>query len=109
MRDSRLRASGLSFDDLAHDYPFVRLGDLISLAFCTNSSDEQRFGVWTVKFAGTHVEIAPDPFGGAVVRFEISARELPSQQFSADEELRDAIRNAPSVALHGYAKGVSKP
>lgn len=106
MRDSRIRASGLSFDDLAGDYPFVRLGDLISLAFCTGSSDEQRFGDWTVKLAGTDVLITPDPFGGAAVPIEIVARELRSQPFATDEDLRDALREARSVTLRGHARGV---
>jgi hypothetical protein len=105
MRDSRLRASGLSFDNLASDYPFVRLGDLISLAFCTGSSDEQRFGHWTVKLAGADVRITPDPFGGAVVPIEIVARELPSQQFATDDDLRAALRGAHSITLRGHARG----
>ena len=106
MRDSRVRASGLSFDDLADDYPFVRLADLMSLAFCTSSSDEQRFGDWTVKLAGTDVLITPDPFGGGVVPIEIVARELQSQRFATDDDLRTALRGARLVTLRGHARGV---
>ena len=42
-RDAMVRASGMPLDDLAADYPFVRLGDLISLVFCTGWTDAQRF------------------------------------------------------------------
>jgi len=105
MRDSLVRASGLSLGDLLADYPFVRLGDLISLAFCTGSSDEQRFGAWTVKLAGTRVVVTPDPFGGAAIPIEIIARELPARQFSTDADLRDALRDATRVTLRGFACG----
>ena len=51
-RDDMLRASGLPFDDLAADYQFVRLGDLISLTFCVGWTDPQHFGDWTVELVG---------------------------------------------------------
>ena len=47
-RDAMLRASGLSRAELDADYPFVRLGDLISLMFCTGWTEPQTFARWTV-------------------------------------------------------------
>ena len=100
-RDASLRASGRSFDDLAADYPFLRLGDLISLAFCTGSADVQTFGEWTVRPSGTRVAVTPDPFGGATIPVAISARMIQQHSFGSDAELHDALRRASSTILRG--------
>jgi hypothetical protein len=100
-RDARVRQSGLTHDDLLADYPFVRLGDLVSLAFCTASTDEQRFGPWTVKLAGSRVTVTPSSFAGSTVDFEIVAREIPTGPFRSDAELRAAAREASSTILRG--------
>jgi hypothetical protein len=60
-RDTMLRARGLPLGVLVDDYPFVRLGDLISLAFCTGHTDAQRFDEWTIQLSGTRVAVAPAP------------------------------------------------
>jgi hypothetical protein len=104
-RDARLAESGLALDDLLADYAFVRLGDLISLAFCTGSPDEQRHGEWTVQPAGDCVLVRPDPFGGAEVPVSIEARELRGGPFRSDEELRAAVREAPATTLRGVVAG----
>ena len=104
-RDASLRASGRTLDDLAADYPFLRLGDLISLAFCTGSTDVQTFGGWTVQLSGTRVAVAPDPFGGATIPVAIAARTIHQQSFSSDDELRGALRNASSTILRGGVAG----
>src|SRR5262249_49341889 len=49
MRDAMLRMARMPFDDLVTDYAFVRLGDLISLTFCTGWHDEHQFGGWSVQ------------------------------------------------------------
>ena len=95
-RDASLRASGRPFDDLAADYPFLRLGDLISLAFCTGSTDVQTFGGWTVQLSGMRVAVTPDPFDGATIPVAISARMIHQHSFGSDAELHDALRRAPS-------------
>jgi uncharacterized protein DUF3891 len=100
-RDDRVRQSGLTHDDLLADYPFVRLGDLASLAFCTASTDEQRFAPWTVKLAGSRVTVTPSPFAGSTVDLEIVAREIRTGPFQSDAELRAAVREAPSRILRG--------
>jgi hypothetical protein len=106
-RDAMIHASGLPADDLLADYAFVRLGDLISLAFCTGGPDEQRFGDWTVTPAGTRVVVTPDVFGGASIPFQINAREIRSQPFRSDEELRDALTRATTTTLHGSVDGTA--
>lgn len=104
-RDAWLRASGRSLDDLAGDYAFVRLGDLVSLAFCTGWTDEHRVGEWTVRLGGPTVTVTPDPFGGVTIPFSIDARELPDRRFTSDEDLRVAIRDARTITLRGEVAG----
>ena len=104
-RDTLLRACGRSLGDLAADYPFLRLGDLISLAFCTGFTDVQRFGGWTVQFSGTRVAVTPDPFGGATIPVAISARMIHRHAFGSDAELHDALRHASSTILRGEVAG----
>lgn len=104
-RGAILGASDMPLDDLVADYPFVRLADLISLAFCTGSTDEQRFGDWTVQLSGSRVVVSPDPFGGAEIPMEIEAKVIRNQPFRSDAELRDALSEASTTTLRGEVAG----
>ena len=104
-RASLLRSAGLPLDQLAADYVFVRLADLISLAFCAGSIDEQRFGAFTVRFHGSRVVVTPDVFGGAAIPFSIEARVIPNRRFETDDELRRALQTASTAILRGDAAG----
>jgi hypothetical protein len=104
-RDARVRASGLPLDELVADYAFVRLGDLISLAFCTGSTAEQQFGAWTIQLDGTRVVVSPDAFGGATIPIQISARAIPQRHFGSDVELRRALAVAETTTLRGEVAG----
>jgi hypothetical protein len=104
-RDAMVRASGMALEDLAADYPFVRLGDLISLTFCTGWTDAQRFSDWTVELAGRRVVVTPDAFGGATIPIEINARAIRNQPLRSDAELRDALRGATTTVLRGEVAG----
>jgi hypothetical protein len=104
-RDRLLGAGGGSPGDLAADYVFVRLGDLISLAFCTGEAGAQSFGGWTVAPAGARVHVSPDPFDGSIVPIEIVGRELPDRRYGSDGELRTALDAAPEVLIRGEVAG----
>jgi hypothetical protein len=109
-RAAMARASRTPLEELAADYSFVRLGDLISLAFCTGSTDEQRFAGWTIQLSGSHVVVTPDAFGGQEIPIEISARQIRRQLFRSDAELRDALTSVASgfsrtVTLSGDVAG----
>jgi Protein of unknown function (DUF3891) len=101
MRDAMVRESGVPLDDLAADYAFVRLGDLISLTFCTGSTNEQGFGEWIVHPSGTRVVITPDPFPASEIPIHITATVLPARRFRSDAELREALSHARATTLHG--------
>ena len=104
-RDELVRASGERFDQLVDDYRFVRLGDLISLLFCTGFNEEQRFAEWTVSASGPSVIVTPDPFGGKSIDLEITARELPAGPFRSDDELRAKLSDATVTVLRGEVRG----
>ena len=97
MRDARQRASGLDFEVLVADYPFLRLGDLISLAFCTGATEAQRFGAWTIQPAGSRVAVTPDLFGGTTIPVAIAAREMPNRRFQSDLDLGNALSRAMAM------------
>ena len=107
MRESNRQASGLALDDLVADYDFLRLGDLISLAFCTGSSDACRFGDWTIQRSGDRVVVTPDPFGGAFVPLEVTARVIPYQSFPSDSALHAALQCATVTTICGETAGRS--
>jgi hypothetical protein len=120
MEEARARmvlASGLRPNDLAADYVFLRLGDLISLTFCTGW-DEQIFDEWTVSCSGGRVVVksrestprlvsdaAADVFGGATIPIELNVREIRKQVFRSDAELREALSDASTVTLRGEVVG----
>ena len=104
-RDRMLRASGGAVADLQADYPFVRLGDLISLAFCAGWSEEQRFADWRVAVGGDRVIVAPDPFGGSVIPMAVHMREIRPAVFQSDEDLHSALTRAGTAVLRGEVSG----
>jgi hypothetical protein len=105
LRSTLVGESGLPLTELAADYTFVRLGDLISLVFCTGWTDEQRFARWTVRLLGTQVIVAPDLFGGRTIPIDITARVIPGQSFRSDLELEVAWSHATTTTLRGDVAG----
>jgi hypothetical protein len=104
-RGTMLRRVDMPVDELMADYPFVRLGDLISLAFCIGGTDPQRVGDWAVQLSGPRVIVTPDVFGGAEMSIEIAAREIRNQPFRSDEELREALSAARAITLSAVVMG----
>ena len=100
-RDAKMRTSGLPLDDLLADYAFVRLADLISLTFCADWTDEQRFGEWTVNRVDARVVVSPDAFGGQEIPIEIDAREIAYRTFRSDPELREGLSQATMTRPEG--------
>jgi hypothetical protein len=107
LRDEMVARSGLPLAALLEDYVFVRLGDLISLTFCTGWTDEQRFASWAVRRHGDTVVVTHDPFDGVPVPVEVRARRLPSEPLRSDAELRGALAAAEPVTLRGTVQGIA--
>lgn len=105
LRDELVLRTGGRLEDLEADYVYVRLGDLISLSFCTGSDDLTQFGEWRVARSGNHVTVAPDLFGGAQIPAAASAMEIPVRKYRSDEELQAAIWQARTITMHGIVSG----
>jgi hypothetical protein len=101
-RSEMLAASGASLEQLQADYLFVRLGDLISLAFCTGSTTAQTYREWTVQLSGPRVVVTPGIFGGAPVPFEVEARAV-RPPFGSNAELQEALSRSATAMIQGEA------
>lgn len=105
LRDELLLRTAGRMEDLEADYVYVRLGDLISLSFCTASDDLTQFEGWNVSRSGNRVIVVPDPFDSAQIPISISAMEIPARKYRSDEELRAELRYPRTITLHGVASG----
>ena len=56
--------------------------------------------------SGITLQITPDPFAGARVPLEVTARSLPATRYGSTADLRAAFEAAPTVRLAGEAVGV---
>ncbi len=107
-RRELVRVSRMSLEKLEADYAYLRLADLISLAFCTGSTDEFRYGNWTVRLTGPRVAVTPDVFGGAEIPIEIAALEIPNRPYRSDVDLRHELSEATPATLLGNVVGKEK-
>ena len=101
-RRDLLQACGCAMEELLADYAFLRLGDLISLAFCTGSTTAQSFRGWTVQLIGPRVVVTPGIFGGAPVTFEVEARAV-RPPFASNAELQEALARSTTATIQGEA------
>ena len=108
LRDDLAATAGRSAAQLAHDYAFVRIGDLISLVFCAQWDEPQTFDRWTFRRNGDRVQVTPDGTGGREIPIAVRAREIPARVYASDEDLQQTIRESPVVTLSGtVAAGAS--
>jgi hypothetical protein len=103
----RARA-GLDAETLSRDYDFVRLGDLMSLAFCSAWTDRHEHARCALSGDGTHYRIEPDPFGGERVPIEIRARRLPNRPYRDSADAAAAWEIAERVTIAGSVAGSSR-
>jgi Protein of unknown function (DUF3891) len=106
--DHHLAASGVSREDLLHDYRFLRLGDLLSLTFCNAWPEPQAdaFG-YRIRFDGARLSVLPDPFGGRPIPLEIPARRLPNRRYESSEDAAKAWQAAATMEVGGVAAGMA--
>jgi hypothetical protein len=101
LRDNLIDTADRTFAQLTHDYVFVRVGDLVSLMFCTGWDEPQAFDRWSVRRDGNRVIVSPDAFGGMEWPIAVRAREIPARAYSSDDDLQRTIRESPIVTLAG--------
>jgi Protein of unknown function (DUF3891) len=100
LRDTHLGRAGGDLKALARDYVYVRLGDLLSLVFCTRASTQETLGPWTIRLEGDRLHVAPNPFM-MDVSFAVEAREIPDVPYATDAALRAAVDRGRSRAIEG--------
>ena len=105
VRDDLVARSGVAPGDLAADYPFVRTGDQLSLILCNGWTAPLSGIGYKAILTGVTLQISPDPFAGARLPLDITARSLPAVRYSSALDLRAAVANAPTVRLTGEAVG----
>jgi hypothetical protein len=101
LRDELANRARRTHVQLTHDYAFVRIGDLISLVFCAQWDEEQRYDRFTFRRDGDRVLVSPDPFNGRQVPIAIRAREVAARRYSSDTEMQQAVRTSPVITLSG--------
>ena len=87
------------------DYPFVRIGDQLSLVFCNGWTAPMAGIGYRAILSGTTLEITPDPFAGRRIPMRVEARVIPARTYPSPSELGAAFAGAQAVALEGVATG----
>lgn len=100
LRDLYAGQASVTPDALTRDYFFVRVADLISLAFCSAWTEVQELGQYAFRLEETGLTITPDPFGGVIVPLDVPARHLPARRYSASEAAAAYGTSAIEI-LHG--------
>lgn len=90
---------------LAADYPFVRVGDQLSLIFCNGWTAPMSGSGYRAILKGAALEITPDPFGGRRVPIRVEARAVPARRYASAADLREALDRAAPQPLEGEAVG----
>jgi Protein of unknown function (DUF3891) len=103
-RAALVRSSRHTLAELADDYVYLRIGDLVSLIFCNRWKEPQEFGGLTMKLDGERVAITPGPPAGELP-ITVTAREIADTFYASDAQLREALRLAPAIALSGVVAG----
>jgi Protein of unknown function (DUF3891) len=106
-RDRHLHAAGsIPFDEFLREYFYVRIGDLLSLAFCTGWSEVQAdVPGYQIRLDQGRVTITPDPFEGREIALEVRARELPSRPFVSALDAEAAFARARQTTVTGALSG----
>ena len=105
LREEMLQKADVSREHLSADYVYLRLGDLISLCFCTASPVEQRIGEWRVQWTDPSVLVSPDPFRGREIQMEIGAKKVQPVALRSSADLREQFGRLEHVTVHGTARG----
>jgi len=104
-RDWHLLAAHEAIETLQRDYRFLRLGDLASLTFCGIAAGQAGEMGHDLRLDGSRLIVTPDPFAGAEVGLEVTARELATTAFASADQARAAWDSAPRRTLRGVAVG----
>jgi hypothetical protein len=105
-RDALLaRAAPHEAEMINADYPFVQIGDQLSLIFCNGWTAPLTGIGYRAILKGIRLEITPDPFGGKHIPLKVHARSIAARAYESAAELRKVCSSAPLLLLEGEAIG----
>jgi len=108
LRDAYLAAAApYTLDELKSDYWFLRMADLLSLAFCNDWTEPMQFGAYRFQVEGRSLTVSPDPFGGREIPVHVTGRRVPGERYDSGHEVARALASAPVVAITGVVRGAA--
>jgi hypothetical protein len=87
------------------DYTVVRMGDLLSLAFCNGWTTPEELDGFSIWLEDDALKVSPDPFAGRTMSFEIRGRCISARHYESDDDLRRAIEQGTDRFLTGRLVG----
>jgi hypothetical protein len=105
LRDELAAGAGMSPSELARDYFFLRIADLMSLVFCNGWTEAQELDDHVVVLVDQTVVVRPDPFGGREIAISAPARVLPDRAYRSGDDAREEYARAPHARLEGLIRG----
>lgn len=98
-------AAPLTLDDLARDYLFVCMGDMVSLFFANHWPGPRTEGQYAVRATIDRILIDPDPFEGARLPVSLRGRLLAGGAYSSAAGAKAAFDAAATITLNATASG----
>jgi hypothetical protein len=92
-------------ESVRDDYPYVRIGDQLSLVFCNGWTAPMSGVGYRARLKDNILEITPDPFDRRRIPLGIEARAVPARTYPTAAALREAYAAAAPVILEGEARG----
>ena len=99
------RAGDEAAATIDEDYQFLRMADLLSLAFCDRWKEPVDYAGYHIALTGETLHVTPDPFGGARIPLRVLARQVPRRRYASSADLRAALDEAEMVMVEGEAVG----
>ena len=109
LRDALLErigaATGEDREAFQAEYRSVRLGDSLSLQFCSGWREPHPTLGYEASMEGGTLVVTPDPFGGAVVPVRVIGRRIPARRYRDDADLRATLAAVTPEVVAGQARG----
>jgi hypothetical protein len=90
---------------IAQDYHFLRLADLLSLAFCNDWRQPLNYEGHHITLTDRALIVSPDPFGGSRIDLRVPVRRVPRRRYASAADFRAAVASASIEVLEGEAVG----
>lgn len=91
-------AAATTPEEVDMDYPWLALGDLLSLAAAHRWEEERTVHGHSVRWAEGGLVIEPFPLAGTT-RFPLAARRIPNRRYASDRELAVTLATANWLRL----------